>query len=334
MEEGLPDIKGPYAESGVKLHAATWCNALKATITDSADLEAIENIREGLESFNIQRWEVETQIPCYDYHENEFDPALLFFGTPDGVGFIDEETALIAELKYGWHPVDPPVKNIQTGACAVALKQKYPKLKRIFGAILQPRCSPEPKIYEYTEFDSMFHYVKDIIVTSKKDDALILNAGEDQCKYCRAQFICPKVRKAETELMELDDYSLINVSNAAEMYAKVKVVSKKLDGMKARIKELLEYNDGRLPGIYIKRSEGRRTIANLQEAYDAVKDYFEVPEFLAMCNIKIGAFETAVARKLMAVGHVKTLKEGRVMFAENVPVERCTPSAEIKQTKD
>ena len=332
MEAGLPDIKGPYAESGVKLHAATWCDALKATITDSADLEAIENIREGLASFNIQRWEVETQIACHDFQENEFDPALLFFGTPDGVGFIDEETALIAELKYGWHPVDHPKDNIQTGSCAVALKQKYPKLKRIFGAILQPRCSPEPKIYEYTDFDSIFNYVKSII-TNSMDEILELNAGEDQCKYCRAQFICPKVRKEQAEIEKLDDFSLITVDNAADMYDKIKVVRKKMDGMVSRIKELLEYNDGRLKGIYIKRSEGRRTVANLQEAYDAVKDYFTVPEFLSMCNIKIGAFETAVARKLMAAGHVKNLKEGRVMFAENVPVERCTPSAEIKQTK-
>lgn len=148
-------------------------------------------------------WSLEVEA----HLEYEFDRFILS-GHIDCLAMsADGSEAIIFDLKTGYIPVDIAEENEQVFGYNCVLLMAYPDLNKITSYIIQPRNDPDegdqrisgPLVIEGDTLSNCLPTMERRINASL-DNAMELNSGSVQCKWCPAAIQCPALIK-ERELM-------------------------------------------------------------------------------------------------------------------------------------
>lgn len=136
----------------------------------------------------------------------EWDRFILS-GHPDVVALNPDVTEFcIDDFKTGYIPVDIAELNWQLLAYAILLKRAYPTLRRGKLRIIQPRNNEDdghPRISEATVEDlDVATAGLEARINAALDNAMEVNSGMSQCRWCPAILICPSTAM---ELQFLED---------------------------------------------------------------------------------------------------------------------------------
>ena len=309
MERGKKSEDSKESTMGTRLHEATWTPDPDLQWDEAALVEyANEEILKIACEFGINTWIGEQTM---DIHYGDDH---LCFGTVDGHSDIqpDTEFAVLLELKYGYKEVHESKSNIQVASGSLALKQKFPQLKRVLSVVIMPRIRKVFR-HEFTEFGVIADYIYNIITKCNEPNALCTPGSHCSDGYCKALGECQAVDKMSEELVTTG-VTAITADNADSMYEKAMVVEKHLKKIKAECKRLTAEAGGTLGRLDIKESNGNREIKDLQAAYENVMDFMSVEQFLEHCSVKLGPMEKYVCDRLVGRGRYQTIKEAKSNF--------------------
>jgi len=319
MEDGLESEDTEVSKMGTRLHEAEWDQELYDSLPDDekglVDWCNGEVNRIACE-FGISTWIGEMTMEIH--HGGTF----ICFGTVDSHSEVAErqEFAVLIEKKFGYKDVEPSNNNIQVAAGSLALKQKYPQLKKILAVVIMPRIRKVFR-HEFTKFDSIDQYVWNIRQRCVNASGKNCNAGS-WCSdgYCKAISTCPAVNEVSESLTTIET-TAITIDNAEEMYEKAMIVEKQLKAIKSRCKAVAIENGGEAGRLSVTESRGNRYIPDLQKAFESVQHLFEGDEFLGCCEAKLGKLEDETIGRVLQRGDYPTKKEAKAAFNELVGVK-------------
>ena len=247
LPDGLPDIAGPDAERGSRIHAANAAGDIWM-LEDSEERDhagdCLDILRERvLEPYYNEECEIHWEMPL-----RLRGSAYAFGGTADVV-MIDRgrEVGYIVDFKTGWGEVAPAASNPQLTAYAYMLAETE-GLAYVVTGIIQPRwfpnwrmaILPEAKFFEewmeggcdgegesevgrwHTAWDAVENgwkaigaWLREAIAAGHTADESSLVAGPEQCQYCRAKAICPEFASWADDMMEDASRAVIVTQHAA-----------------------------------------------------------------------------------------------------------------------
>lgn len=130
-------------------------------------------------------------------------------GHADIVGINPEGTEAIGiDWKTGRDPVDPADNNEQVGSYIVLLKSEWPSLRKVTFQIAQPRADEDAgfeRVSTVCVEDGTLELLPptlDARVCAAMDNAMEVNSGRKQCRWCPVRVQCPAL-EADKEFMRL-----------------------------------------------------------------------------------------------------------------------------------
>lgn len=229
----LPDDENIDAERGTRMHEFMTGKRFPAGVLNINDESTCCIL---LDKF-VKPLEGRARI----YHElrlqvKDSDGSIITEGTGDFIA-IASGIGCLYDWKFGFNAVEPAEENIQLKAYAVGVFQMFPEVQRLFVQVVQPAVS---MAFEETTFGRehvplFISQIKNIIEGAKKPDAY-RNAGEVQCRYCKARNTCPdRVKWLDgigSSLVEMPTVDLSTLEKADETRQKISLVEKRLDELK------------------------------------------------------------------------------------------------------
>ena len=327
LPDGLPDIAGPAAERGSRIHAALAASDIWM-LEDSEERDhardCLDILRERvLEPYYNEDCEIHWEMPL-----RLRGSAYAFQGIADFV-MIDRKRRIgyVDDWKTGWADVAPAASNPQLTAYAYMLAESE-GLSHVVTGIIQPSGFPnwkaailpgpegfaeriqENKCLHVTDWEPIGTWLRDSIAAGHNADESSLVAGPEQCQYCRAKAICPEFVRWADDLMEdaawavavtqhadrlpMDEYA-VKLSRALALLEDVPKLVKMRDALIDHAKAL----DTPPPGWAVIESPGKRNIP--ADAIDRIPGALG-PEitaedigYLAKRSVSLGALEKAYA---------------------------------------
>ena len=182
------DEGGAAAKLGVDVHAAL-AGERGATLTE--DGENLYNL-----CGHHLRWVQEKFMPSAVSFQTLVEQRLWWgeewSGQADLINLWDD-SALVADYKTGRGEVEPAATNMQLRGLAVLTKRRFPKLKKVYVAIIAPMAGGVT-LAEYDEegLDAAKDEVLELIAEISKEHAP-RTPSATACKYCPARAVCPEV---------------------------------------------------------------------------------------------------------------------------------------------
>ena len=297
MQIGLEEVENEYNTEGHLLHERVASgnfqglnDAQVSTVQGCLDFLATL-LREGDQVF-------------YEIHLTIMDGVgtLLTEGTADVVILHADGRLTIIDWKFGWIPVKAANENIQLATYAVGAMQKYNKTSCTV-YVYQPRIRNVSN-YTFQHPEAIIMNIENII-NKARQQAIVLNAGQSQCRYCLARLSCPAFRVNFQKLAaSRGDYDLSNSKHLEELYEVSKAAKDFIKEIEECLKKYISDN-GRCGKYIIETKEGSRKLGDASMVYDRVKEWLTPKEFNSVCNIGIGKFETICCDKIIAEYKVK-----------------------------
>jgi hypothetical protein len=222
----------------------------------------------------------------YQIEEFETEPLLSVAedvgGSPDVVAAGNGWT-LVADFKFGRHPVDP-VNNAQILfyhwlACQDDTVKDLTEGRALVGAIIQPAVSSEPQIYEFNE-EEVAIFDHDI-----REAIRLVRLGEtaptpgEHCEWCPAEPYCSARRK---QMMSMDLLSHENAESLASALDLLPMLESFIKATKEEATRVMQELGSEVPGYkLVAKKENRKfadpfkTAAALTSA--GVKDIYSPP---------------------------------------------------------
>lgn len=229
-----------------------------------------------------------------------FQPILT--GKPDVV-WISGRKALIIDLKSLNGEQTESVRNLQLRGYAVLVNEEY-GCTEITVAIIQPRVSHEPQtcLYDEAALETSRRSILGYLEASEQPDAKLV-AGAKQCKFCRANAVCPAAKDyamipavaPERELKKGEAariVSLLSIPERIQLWDNRSTIKRILDAVDENLKglgadALLEH------GLSLESSPGDRTIKDGPAAWDKVSDVLTPEAWNGCCSVGITKLENA-----------------------------------------
>lgn len=239
-----------------------------------------------------------------------------YFGYTD-VLIVCKEKVIIIDWKTGHRPVIEAANNPQGAAYALAAMQEFKKDVAdvyFFNPVIRQKS-----FHSFNERKGIESYIIRILSACNKEDAP-LNAGETQCRYCKAAAhgTCQALAKT-AEVVAVKAETLVPMPSLAELPAetlvdlkrKCDLVAKLGERVDNRIKAICE-ESGSCGPYRLKESSCGREIKDIQAAFD--KSGMDAATFLNCCTASVSKLEKAYAKELKESGVFKTEKEGKEKF--------------------
>ena len=249
MEKDLPEVSSAEADEGTNLHKLV-ADMLKG---HAINLEA-EGFHEAdaiVGRFNDLRLHnytllIEETLPCDFIRPGEV-------GTLDLGSVIPYGEAFIVDLKFGYTPVADAKDNLQLGAYAVAIYDKY-ECSSVTVALWQPRLN---KYTEHIYNSELLKKVRDlialrIVADCEKPDAPLIPTSEG-CRFCKAKATCPAL---QNQIIMPDTTALTPVKRA-ELLDRCELALMAIGAFKAECYALLAAG-GQIPGWHLVEGNQRR----------------------------------------------------------------------------
>jgi hypothetical protein len=300
MERGLPDVSSAIAEEGTFLHEVL---AGKHAIADLEPDDAVL-LERVIELEKELAYTALGDNPAEIIREQRLWYGERFSGSFDALFLtLDRSQALIVDYKFGYIPVANIAENIQLRAYALLVSKTY-GIKDIFVAVIQPRCASPKEICRYTVNDLLRAEEQIVsVLDAAHVEQAPRNAGAIQCKYCKANAVCPEARQVveaivpalnnghgpldidkRLELMPAKDLSqFLDICDGAEG-----IIDSARKEAKRRLTEGLDVPDYRLkPGNEVRKIE------DPVKAYDCLKAAgVTASEFMGCCSVPVGKLES------------------------------------------
>jgi len=265
-------------------------------------------------------------------------------GTADLV-LIDAENrkAFLFDLKFGRYATPGPSVNLQTASYGAGLLQNTPEVDEVHVALLQPFVSmAKPEVYIITKADAVAANIGGIrtacvAAAGAAPDSLqapemaawsrrYLNIVPSACRYCSAKRICPLMQETQEALVKTDCSGLIPAGDRLDMWDKAVLVEKKMVEIKRRIQQEVAQDAiaGTVTEGFVNIDKKGADKVDIQKLADCLQSWFTPAEILQFCKATIMPLRKAFAENAVKRGNVKTLKEGKQLFA-SVTTPAVTP---------
>jgi hypothetical protein len=298
MQTGIPEVTSEDAEFGTQIH-----NAIATG--------------EGVDKLSVEQLLLyETCISELSYlplawkHEVEFclldeDLSELTSGTIDCLAEHKDGFIIAYDWKLGRNKVKAPQENLQCWAYAGALMQTYNRPVEFH--IFQPTIrSHEKYVFKPEELFAIQKEIRGIIARCNAEE-LVLNAGIEQCRYCRAKELCPAYREFSmasentAELIKVEHSHELSNENLVKFYlqwreydSRYKLLKKVADNVEHQITTRLLKNDcdGLISHFSLKPKTGARDVTQPNELFSELSSTLDVNQFLKCVKVKLGELET------------------------------------------
>lgn len=239
-----------------------------------------------------------------------------YFGYTD-VLIVCKEKVIIIDWKTGHRPVIEAANNPQGAAYALAAMQEFKKDVAdvyFFNPVIKQKS-----FHSFNERKGIESYIIRILSACNKEDAP-LNAGETQCRYCKAAAhgTCPALAKT-AEVMSVKAETLVPLPSLAELAPNQLCELKEKCDLVAKLSERIEYRikaiceeSGSCGPYRLKEVSGGREIKDIQAAFE--KSGMDAATFLSCCTASVSKLEKAFAKEMKDSGVFKTEKEGKEKF--------------------
>ena len=293
MQKGIPEEDNEYAQEGRMLHNAVATGCLDGLNDEQATAvqKCLDFLHSLIEPGDGVFYEEKVTIP--DENGNT-----LTEGTADVIIINPyKDKAIVIDWKFGYTPVKNVAENIQLATYAGGVMHKF-GCDHCEAYIFQPRIFQKSH-YRFSNLPAIVTNIKTIITRAQNRD-LVLKAGEEACRYCRARLNCPAFRLNFQRFSACKpDYDLSDIPTLVSLYEASKEAKSFISEVEAAVKRVIE-EQGRCGNYIFQTTEGAREIKDLNALYAVVKDYLTPQEFNAVCKVTLGKFETALSDKIAA----------------------------------
>lgn len=218
---------------------------------------------------------------------------LNYSGMPDYL-VTKGKTALVVDYKTGTGKVTGSRENLQLLALAVLVKANHPKITKVYAAIIQPMHPVEWAEYDSKALKDGRQFIEGILRVAMSNYAH-REAGEKQCRFCKAKADCPEAIAA-TLTVSKGAQALSDPERFAQLLDYVGVAKKMIPEIEERARVMLEENPDAIDGYVLKDGVQRREIASIEAAFQALKQdgLIDQSEFIGACKASITGLEKAV----------------------------------------
>ena len=261
-EEGKADKSDAAAATGNRVHAALAGEEVVLSHEDEKMVAAIiQNEAEVMEMLGVPKPPDAKLIREERLKSGKRFPAKNgFTGKPDAVWvWVDSQNqkcALVIDYKTGYGHQVPTDESAQLQGYGVLVWRKY-GIERLYLAIIQPFYPVQVVEMEGRELPAAEATVAEI-VDAAHDPHAIAQAGELQCKFCKAKEDCPEAAALVIELARTHpndlDTSLTDLLEACATAEKV------IDAIRARAKATLQGKPDAIKGWELKAGHKRTVI--------------------------------------------------------------------------
>lgn len=331
MEGIHEDEESKFSSKGTMLHEMVGIVYNKGDIDelDQRDedlvLKCCDNLDLMTKEYDLSgEWLFEVRLELFDSKFN-----LLTFGTCDAL-LVDEDAgiALLRDFKFGYNPVNAPEENIQLATYSAAVMQKY-GVSKVIAAIDQPTLGINED-FVFTDCKSIVSFVEEIINECGSFPQKF-KAGS-HCTYCKARSVCDVCNEWGMKCISTDD-SEIDSENAGDLYDSLKVLNKKVEETKEKLKRVVSINGGILGDLYLKSVSGRAS-CKLDDAFDVLGIDDTIPELIRPAlSISASDLEKVFVKKALEEGIYKTKKEAKDEFYNLDCISRGTPYDKIEKKR-
>jgi CRISPR/Cas system-associated exonuclease Cas4 (RecB family) len=231
----------------------------------------------------------------------------IWSGQIDRIDFFTDTTALVVDWKTGRIAQSAASENLQLRAYAVLVKHRYPSLKKIYAAIIQPMAGPTTIAeYDRADLEAAEKQINEIVEKAMSPNAP-RTPSPDACKYCRAKTICPEAQATTMSLVESRriDVPALNDVQLSDYLEKAEVVEDFIEALKIEAKRRLLAGSP-VRGYALANGATTRSVADTDAAYAKVRDIVPPHSFATCCKLSLPKLE-----KLIAVTTAVTEKEAK-----------------------
>lgn len=337
MQLGIPEETSPDAEEGTRLHRAVATGDTEGL--DAEQTALVDECREFL-----ARLVDKTGLDQVTYEQpltvRALDGTELTHGTADILMRSTKrpELCVVVDWKFGRVPVEDTDTNLQLAAYALGAMQ-LTGADTCVAHIYQPRL----RRYVWHEFRSPAAIDANIraVVRAATSGPMVLNPGEEQCRYCRAKNECPAFRRMTTAVATVaqDSNALSDPATLAKWYSNALAVRKYCDAIEKAMKDYLDQH-GECGPYRWKETAGRREVDDISNAFSALSDILTQSQFLDCCTVAVGKLEDAVVRRLQAQAQAKggklTERDAKTQFAAMMDgiIRNGTPTRKVVKGKE
>jgi Protein of unknown function (DUF2800) len=308
-QQGLPDVPGPYAETGNKIHEALAIRdpsglslEERETYDRCLDIEA-RKLAElfGADAVSAKRWS-----------ENPKDPAAsriwVRFMAPNGnaKGLQLEHScrpdcfwrvgsqALILEFKSLYGDIPVSARNLQLRDQQVMIRGNFLVPGDIGVVVVQPLVTMNPEICVYSPEDSERARLEMFArIVASNDPRSLRVPGETQCKFCKAKARCVEYNRFASAIMPGMMAALdVPVANWSPEQRSIfldrfGVAQKWLDDCKDAMKAGFESDPNFVPGWTLAPGSVVETIIDAQQCFERFAALGGTVEAF-MATVKVG----------------------------------------------
>lgn len=317
LEKDLPELPGNETqESGNNCHEAMETGDITGlSDTEVANIEKAKEVEEQRILSLCDKF----GEPISDNREillTTLDKELevLNFGTADRV-IIFKDVALIIDYKFGFNKIGSD--SIQLLNYAVAVHQRY-GIDNVYCCVIQPTISNYP-IIEYNKegLEDGLDDIQEIIINANDPYAPIV-PGEAQCRYCKAKFICPKIKQNKIALNKITDLSTLSDSDISDNYKQWQVLKSIGSDIEKEVKSRLKKSE-KVNDLYLDIKKGNREISDIAGVAGRLGDLLTPQEILSKCKISMSGLEKIAVPKIQASAEEKTtIKAAKIQLSEMI----------------
>lgn len=334
MEKELPDVTSEAAAEGTRLHAEVaaaidcWCGkevdnpplcteeigkciAYFERVIKGDEFATMDEVREAIAAGMVKVF-TELAMEWAAYGKTHTS------GTADVI-IVTPTRLLGIDWKFGRRKVAEAANNWQGAAYSLMAMLFFEREKAEF-SFYNPVINQEST----ATFADKAEIAKRIMQVIRNSEGGELVPGEKQCRYCKAALhgtcpvalgelekfaASPEVQAPRVMWQDKPDAELVAVYEFAVRL--IHYAEKAKNEMMRRASER-----GEVCGYIIKRTSGGRKVTDMVEAFGLLGDGITQEEFLRCCTVSVAQLESKFCEKLKTSGQVKTLKEGKAIFAE------------------
>lgn len=301
---------GPAAQLGNEVHAAMAVDSPEGLTEEG------ENLYNLLQHYirKVQSEVMPAAVTFQSLVEQRLWWGDEWSGQSDRIDLWDD-SALVTDYKTGRGEVEPAERNLQLRGLAVLTKRRFPKLKKVYVAIIAPMAGGVT-LAEYDEesLAAATDEVLELIKTISEEHAP-RTPTPSACKYCPARSVCPEVSEKALALPDNPAPTTLTAEKLSELLLVAEYVEDYIMALRQEAKSRLTQGVP-VKGWYMKDGAKKRAIEDPTAAFQILADKMSPEDFAGACSVSVPSLEKAYAKATGLKG--KAAKEA--FEAELAPV--------------
>jgi hypothetical protein len=260
-------------------------------------------------------------VGLHDDQPNYQNPNFLLFGTVDLVCLYPNNTAAVADYKFGVVPVDPAEVNLQGWAYAVGVFEMFPELDEVSVRFVSPRLSEPVSEHTFTrkaDYERMRLRIEAVVAAASAPEPTPSPAIA-ACEYCGAKSDCPALAAIASSYAARHKQPLASAGTVSKRIedmtetelAAVKDTARVLADWAYQVDRSVLYRvleGANVPGYTLSLRRPKPKLADPGEIFKAVRDMagVEKEDFQALLDLPVNGLRDLYARAAVEAGKHKS----------------------------